>query len=144
MRNDMSFSSSFEWNFYFIVLKLAMHIHLSKTYPNIWFTNIKVATLDIFLSCLCSLGWVKWSNDQIQDFSLTPISIPDYPNHTQAVARAVRITTEAASKVVGFEQSHGMICQRIKARKLIPKFHSKKDALLSSAWKIIDGSVFIV
>ena len=106
-----------------------MHIHLSKTYPNIWFTNIKVATLDIFLSCHYSLGWVKWSNDQIQDFSLTPISIPDYPNHTQAVERAVKITTEAASKVVGFEQRHGMICQRIKARKLISKFHSKKDAL---------------
>lgn len=72
---------------------------------------------------------MRLSNDQIQDFSLTPISIPDYPNHTQAVERAVKITTEAASKVVGFEQRHGMICQRIKARKLIPKFHSKKDAL---------------
>ena len=48
---------------------------------------------------------------------------------TQAVEQAVKITTEAASKVVGFEQRHGMICQRIKARKLIPKFHSKKDAL---------------
>ena len=72
---------------------------------------------------------MRLSNDQIQDFSLTPISIPDYSNHMQAVERAVKITTEAASKVVGFEQSHGMICQRIKARKLIPKFHSKKDAL---------------
>ena len=55
--------------------------------------------------------------------------IPDYPNHTQAVERAVKLTTEAAEKVVGFEQRHGMICQRIKARKQIPRFLSKKDAL---------------
>ena len=72
---------------------------------------------------------MRLSDDQIKAFEKTPLIIPDYPNHTQALERAVKLTTEAASKVVGFEQRHGMICQRIKARKLIPKFHSKKDAL---------------
>ena len=69
------------------------------------------------------------SDDQIKAFEKTPLSIPDYPNHTQAVERVVKLMTEAASKVVGFEQRHGMICLRIKARKLIPRFYSKKDAL---------------
>ena len=69
------------------------------------------------------------SDDQIKAFEITPLSIPDYPNHTQAVERAVKLTSGAASKIVGFEQRHGIICQRIKARKLILKFHSKKDAL---------------
>ena len=69
------------------------------------------------------------SDDQIKAFEKTLLSIPNYPNHTQAVERAVKLTTEAASKVVGFEQRHGMIYPRIKARKLSPRFHSKKDAL---------------
>ena len=69
------------------------------------------------------------SDDQIEAFEKIPLSIPDYPNHTQAVERAVKLMTEAASKVVGFKQRHGMICPRIKARKLIPRFHCKKDAL---------------
>ena len=69
------------------------------------------------------------SDDQIKAFEITPLSIPDYPNHTQAVEWAVKLTSGAASKIVGFEQKHGIICQRIKARKLILKFHSKKDAL---------------
>ena len=69
------------------------------------------------------------SDEQIKAFEKTPLCIPDYPNHTQAVERAVKLTTEAAGKVVGFEQRHGMICQRIKARKQIPRFLSKKDAL---------------
>ena len=72
---------------------------------------------------------MRLSDDQIKAFEKTPLSIPDYPLHTQAVERAVKLTTEAASKVVGFEQRHGMICHRIKARKLIPRFHSKNDAL---------------
>lgn len=69
------------------------------------------------------------SDEQICDIAITPLSIPNYPSHTQAVERAVKLTTEAASKVVGYEQRHGMICQRVKARRLIPKFLSKKDAL---------------
>ena len=69
------------------------------------------------------------SDEQIRDIAITPLSIPDYPSHTQAVERAVKLTTEAASKVVGYEQRHGMICQRVKARRFIPKFLSKKDAL---------------
>ena len=72
---------------------------------------------------------MRLSDDQIRAFEKTPLSIADYPNHAQAVEQAVKLTTEAASKVVGFEQRHSMICPRIKARKLIPRFHSKKDAL---------------
>ena len=69
------------------------------------------------------------SDEQIRDIIMTPLNIPNYPSHTQAVERAVKLTTEAASKVVGYKQRHGMICQRVKARQMIPKFHSKKDAL---------------
>ena len=50
---------------------------------------------------------MRLSDDQIKAFEKTPLSIPDYPLHTQAVERAVKLTTEAASKVVGFEQRHG-------------------------------------
>ena len=72
---------------------------------------------------------MRFSDDEIKRCIDTPLIVPNYPNHTQAVERAVKLTTEAASRVTGFEQRHGMICQRIKARKMIPKFKSKKDAL---------------
>ena len=39
---------------------------------------------------------IRLSDDQIRAFEKTPLSIADYPNHTQAVEQAVKLTTEAA------------------------------------------------
>lgn len=68
------------------------------------------------------------SDDQIKAIIEEPLIVPNYPNHTQAVERAVKLTTEASSKVIGSKQRHGMICQKISARKVVPKFRSKQDA----------------
>ena len=40
----------------------------------------------------------------------------NYPVHTVAVERAVKVVTEAAGAVVGEEQRHGFICSRLRHR----------------------------
>ena len=58
-----------------------------------------------------------------------PFEVLPYPGHTQAVERAVKLTTEASSLVIGEKQRDGMIRQKIDSRKIVKKFISKKDAL---------------
>ena len=58
-----------------------------------------------------------------------PLEVLPYPGHTQAVERAVKLTTEISSSVIGEKQRDGMIHQKIQSRKIVKKFDSKKDAL---------------
>ena len=46
----------------------------------------------------------------------------DFPNHTQAVERMIKLVTEAASSVIGEEARDGLIRARIEGRKRLPKF----------------------
>lgn len=55
------------------------------------------------------------------------IDMLQYPCHTQAVERCVKLVTEASSKVCGEENREGYIASQIQSRKEIPKFESKKD-----------------
>ena len=57
----------------------------------------------------------------------TPFKVPDYPCHTQAVERGIKRISEASAAVIGQEAREGFICQRIKERKVLKKFESKKD-----------------
>ena len=57
----------------------------------------------------------------------TPLDVPKYPCHTQAVERAVRLVSEASAAVIGPDKRDGFIRQRIEARNELPKFESKKD-----------------
>ena len=67
------------------------------------------------------------SDTQISAFKTTPFEVPNYPCHTQAVERAVRLVSQASSKVVGQKARDGYIRQRIRARKELKKFATKQD-----------------
>ena len=56
-----------------------------------------------------------------------PYLLPNYPSHTQAEERKVRVVTEAATKRVTQSSWHQLILQLEKSRKLVPKFNTKKD-----------------
>ena len=51
-----------------------------------------------------------------------PKLIPDFPCHTQAVERLIKLVTEASTSVVGNEARDGYIRNRIQGRKKLPKF----------------------
>ena len=49
----------------------------------------------------------------------------DYPNHTQAVERTVKLVTEASSKVYGYENRNAYIKTTLESRKQLPLNNSK-------------------
>lgn len=55
----------------------------------------------------------------------------EYPCHTQAVERHIKIVTEASKSVIGHEARHNRIRGVLKSRSLMPKFQTKKDYVLS-------------
>ena len=61
-------------------------------------------------------------------------SMPSYPEHTQAVERAVQLVTQAASAFVGQSARHGSICARLQKHTSMPMFESKRDFRLWSVW----------
>jgi len=58
---------------------------------------------------------------------LTKPLVLQHPCHNQAVERHVKLVTEAASVVTGYEKRDGMIGQRIQSRLLMTKFDSKQQ-----------------
>lgn len=56
---------------------------------------------------------------------LPPLS--SFSNHTQAVARNIKMVTEASYTVVGMDARDGLIRSRIEGRKKLPSFESKKE-----------------
>ncbi|KAF0303899.1 hypothetical protein FJT64_024153 [Amphibalanus amphitrite] len=62
-----------------------------------------------------------------------PASLPDYPVHTQAVERTVKVVTEACSSLLGEESRHGLITAKLRHRRTISAFNSKRDVRLLSA-----------
>ena len=56
-----------------------------------------------------------------------PSSIPEFPCHTQAVERVIKLVTEASNAVIGKGNREGFIKTRIEGRKRIPTLESKKD-----------------
>ena len=84
---------------------------------------------------------IAWSKERISEPPLT-LSVRGRPaafrgerakvprSHT-SIERAVQVVTQATSAVVGQEARHGYICARLKRRKLVPMFESKKDFFVS-------------
>ena len=50
-----------------------------------------------------------------------------HPCHNQAVERHIKLVTEASSAVAGFSRRHGMIRQKIRSRKLMKQYNTKKQ-----------------
>ena len=55
----------------------------------------------------------------------TKLDFPDFPSHSQAVERAVKLTTEASQTVYGFEARHQHITAKVLSQKLRTAFLSK-------------------
>ena len=51
----------------------------------------------------------------------------NYPLHTQAVERAIKVVTEASLQVCGNDAREGLIQARLGSRDRISSFESKKD-----------------
>ena len=58
-------------------------------------------------------------------FNRTKLDLPDLPSHSQAVERAVKLTTEASQTVDGFEARHQHITAKVLSQKLRTAFLSK-------------------
>ena len=66
------------------------------------------------------------TESEIEQCRVKPLKL-DYPCHNQSVERHVKMVTEAAAQVEGFEQRGGLIHQKIKSRKLLEKFDTKVE-----------------
>ena len=65
------------------------------------------------------------STEEVKSLKEVPLSVDKYVGHTQSVERAVKETSNAASRVYGFERRDGVIRAKVKSRK--PQ--SKKDLI---------------
>ena len=76
------------------------------------------------------------SNEELTSILDHPLQVPKWPNHTQAVERAVKAVSEACTAVSGFAERDGFIRQRVRSRKEMPSFETKKDYKLSNDNKL--------
>ena len=67
------------------------------------------------------------TTDEMLALKVSPFDVPNYPCHTQAVERAIRLVTEASSSVISQAARDGVIRQKIKARKNLKTHATKKD-----------------
>ena len=65
--------------------------------------------------------------EMIQNKQFNVNVIPNIPCHTQAVEHHIKIVKEASAAVVGQENREGFILNKIKSRKLMPSFNTKKE-----------------
>ena len=66
------------------------------------------------------------NDEAIQNFETSKLVL-DHPCHSQTVERHVKLVTEAFKHMAGFERRYGMMPQKIKSRKLMPSFNTKKQ-----------------
>jgi len=71
-----------------------------------------------------SITMVDLSNEDLLKLYNTPLVLKQ-PCHNQRVERHIKLVTEAAGSVAGFEKRDGMKRQRIRSRQIMKKFHIK-------------------
>lgn len=69
---------------------------------------------------------MNFTDIQIEEMRIQPLDMK-HPCHNQSVERHVKLVTEAASQVSGFKRRDGLIRQKIKSRKLMKVFDTKKQ-----------------
>jgi hypothetical protein len=67
------------------------------------------------------------STEEVKYLKEVPFSVDKYSDHTQSVERAVKETSNAATRVYGFKKRDGFIRAKVKSRKFVSKPQSKKD-----------------
>ena len=60
------------------------------------------------------------------------LELPEFPCHTQNVERMVKIVTEVSLTACSEEARDGIIRTKLKSRKDIPRFETKKDFIQSA------------
>ena len=67
------------------------------------------------------------TTEEVMSLKEVPFCLDKYSGHAQIVERAVKETSNAASRVYGFERRDGYIRAKVKSRKFVSKPQSKKD-----------------
>ena len=120
-------------------LKAVRHIQVARQRQTDDVRQFSLPTLNFDASSYIEL--IDWStetvtqppllrhltDDQLQAIQHTPLQMPSFPAHTQAVERAVRAVTEASLAVQGEEARHGFILARLQHRQRLPELTSKND-----------------
>lgn len=79
----------------------------------------------------------KIPTDRLTDLILTDSEILkkqlNYPCHTQAVERLVKLVTEASQSVCGYKARQAHVISTLKSRRVMPFFDSKKDYKIANA-----------
>ena len=68
---------------------------------------------------------MEYSLDSIMAIIGDPLTLPPYPNHTQAVEKMVRVVTEVATKKAGYHARQRHILKLLESREMVPKFNTK-------------------
>ena len=68
---------------------------------------------------------MRLSDDEIRGFILTPLELPRYPCHTQAVERGIKVVSEAAAAVIGEEARDSFIRQKLLSKKVFGRCDKK-------------------
>ena len=65
-------------------------------------------------------------NKEIEAFQPHKLNL-EHPCHNQAVERHIKLVSEASAAVVGFKNRDGLIREKIRSRKLMKTFSTKKQ-----------------
>ena len=74
----------------------------------------------------------KVSNEVLDQACINPLTFPKFPCHSQCVERAVKLVSEAASKVCGGDKRHDHIVSVTACKKARKPFNSKKNYKFSN------------
>ena len=67
----------------------------------------------------------RLSDDEVTRILDTPLEVPNWCNHTQAVEGAIKAVTESCTAVTGAKERNSYIRQRTRSLKFMPKFNTK-------------------
>ena len=75
----------------------------------------------------------KISDEELLQAVSTPVVFSKLPLHSTSVERAVKLVSEASSKVYGTDKRHRHILGVLKSREMMPAFETKRDFVIKSA-----------
>ena len=67
------------------------------------------------------------ASDKIIFYQQKKMAVKIYPNHSQSVERAIKLVSNAAYKVCGFDRIDGFIRAGIASRNMIPSANTQTD-----------------
>ena len=93
-----------------------------------WWEIIDWSQVEVFEPTLLS----AIESSTLDQAVMEPLIFPNFPCHSQSVERAVKLVTEAASKVCGADRRHSHIVSVLASRRARKPFKSKKHYKYSS------------